>query len=262
MEADPFDQPVRGDGEEDADFLLRLDSYEGPIDVLLDQARSQRVDLAQVSILALAEQYLAFVERARRLRLDLAAEYLVMAAWLALLKSRLLLPDERTSEEPSAAEMAEALALQLRRLEAVRAAAERLVARPRLGIAVFARGAPEGLGGTPRPVYEASLFELLQSYADIRRRTDRRAHHLRIEASRVHSVEDALERLRALLGTTVDWTELAHFLPEPDADPLVARSALASTFAASLELVKSGAAQLRQDRLFEEIYVKPVERRA
>ena len=120
MEADPFDQPVRGDGEEDADFLLRLDSYEGPIDVLLDQARSQRVDLAQVSILALAEQYLAFVERARRLRLDLAAEYLVMAAWLALLKSRLLLPDERTSEEPSAAEMAEALALQLRRLEAVR----------------------------------------------------------------------------------------------------------------------------------------------
>ena len=255
MDPDPFDDPVRVDVD-DQTFRLQLDAYEGPIDLLLDQARAQKVDLTQISVLALADQYLAFVERARRLRLDLAAEYLVMAAWLTLLKSRLLLPDETPGNEPSAAEMAEALALQLRRLEAVRAAGDRLLARPRRGVDSHPRGAPEGIVAAPKAVYAASLFDLLAAYAAIRARGDRQAHYLKIEAPRIYSVDDALARMRSLLGGTVNWTSLAQFLPDPDADPLVERSAFAATFAASLELAKTGAVDLRQDRLFDDVYVR------
>ena len=258
METDPFDAPVRDDPD-DLAFRLQLDAYEGPIDLLLDQARAQKVDLAQISILQLADQYLAFVERARRLRLDLAADYLVMAAWLALLKSRLLLPAEAEGAGPSAAEMADALALQLRRLEAMRTAADALMARPRRGVAVLPRGAPDRIDIRRRPVYTVSLFDLLSAYAAYRRRAARDDHHLQIEASRVYSMDQALARLQAMLGDATDWTSLERFLPEPDRDPLVTRSALAATFAASLELAKTGAVQVRQDRLFDAIYLKPVD---
>ena len=241
---------------DDAAFVLRLESYEGPIDVLLDQARDQKVDLAQISILALADQYLVFVERARHLRLELAADYLVMAAWLAYLKSRLLLPEDPNDGEPSAAEMAEALAFQLRRLEAMRDSGARLMARPQLGRDWFARGGPGEKLVVDSTVYQVSLYDLLRSYADHRRRLAAKSGELQIRASRLYSMDEALRRLTEMLGAIPGWTKLASFLPSGIGDPLVARSALASTFAASLELAKTGKVSLRQERAFDEIYLR------
>ena len=248
------DGPLR-DLDDDA-FVLRLESYEGPIDVLLDQARDQKVDLAQISILALADQYLVFVERARHLRLELAADYLVMAAWLAYLKSRLLLPEEPEDGEPSAAEMAEALAFQLRRLEAMREAGARLMAQPQLGRDWFSRGEPTERLVVDSTVYQVSLYDLLRAYADHRRRLTANSGQLQIRASRLYSMDEALRRLTEMLGAIPGWTTLASFLPIGMADPLVARSALASTLAASLELAKSGKVALRQERAFDEIYLR------
>lgn len=238
-------------------FVLRLDGFEGPIDLLLTLARQQKVDLAKLSILQLAEQYLEFVDRARAHRLDLAADYLVMAAWLAYLKSRLLLPAEEVDdEEPSGAAMAAALQFQLLLLEGMRDAAVRLFARPRLGIDTFARGAPEGIRVTTRAVYDASLFDLLSAYGAIQRRDDEPAP-LTIVASRLHSIDQALQRLRAMLGGLREWTALMGFLPSDlEADDLVRRSASAALLGASLELAKSGGIQLRQDRQFGPIYVR------
>lgn len=255
---DSFDQPPPRVLEDDAAFILRLEAYEGPIDVLLDQARDQKVDLTQVSILALAEQYLAFIERARRLRLDLAADYLVMAAWLAYLKSRLLLPAQEDDgrEEPTGEELAAALAFQLQRLSGLRQAAGRMMANPRLGADVFARGAPDPVGVIDRPVWTASLYDLLKSYAQITRRRQVRSGGLKIETSRLHSTDDAIHRFRRLLGGLPGWTVLASFLPPRSADPLIARSALAATFAASLELAKAGEVEVRQAGPFEPIYLR------
>lgn len=255
---DPFDTPPPRAVEDDAAFILRLEAYEGPIDVLLDQARDQKVDLTQVSILALAEQYLGFIERARRLRLDLAADYLVMAAWLAYLKSRLLLPDreEEGREEPTGEELAAALAFQLQRLDGLRRAAGRLMAEPRLGADVFGRGTPDPGGTVERPVWEASLYDLLKAYAQITRRRQVRSGGLRIETSRLHSTDDAIHRFRRLLGATPGWAVLATFLPARSPDPLVTRSALAATFAASLELAKAGEVEVRQETLFGPIYLR------
>lgn len=236
------------------DFVLELDGYEGPIDLLLTLAREQKVDLGKISVLALADQYLAFIARQRTLRLEIAADYLVMAAWLAYLKSRLLLPQPPQDDEPSAVELAAELQHRLRLLQAMQAAGARLMARPRIGQDVFVRGMPEGLAVLAVPVYDLGLFELLRAYGDSRRRTD--AVVLTIEPAAFHSMDEALGRLARFLGRMPDWRELASFLPRELRGEVFRRSALAATFAASLELARSGRVELRQDQPFGPIYLR------
>ncbi|HUC63143.1 MAG TPA: ScpA family protein [Alphaproteobacteria bacterium] len=251
--ADGFDEaPVVLPHEQ---LILDLGGYEGPLDVLLELARDQKVDLIHVSILALADQYLAFIQRAHDLRLEIAADYLVMAAWLAYLKSRLLLPQQTSAEEePSGAEMAAALRFQLQRLEAMRNAGVALLGRPRLGIDMFRRGAPERPEVVRRPYYELTLYELLKAYGDQQRRQD--GGMLHILPTKLYSMDDALVRLRDMLGRMPDWQTLMNFLPADLRGPLVLRSAIAATFAASLELTRTGKVQIRQDRAFGPIYVR------
>jgi segregation and condensation protein A len=250
-QVDTFEEePVR----EMYDLVLDLDGFEGPIDLLLTLARKQKVDLTRISILTLAEQYLSFITAAKQLRLEVAADYLVMAAWLAYLKSRLLLPESEDEEEGTGPELAEALTFQLRRLDSMRDAGEKLLVMPRLGRDVFGRGAPEGMEVIRTPVYEVSLYDLLKSYGDNRRRAS--TSHLTIEASQLFSLGDAVERMRGVIGNFGDWTSLSAFLPDELADGIVRRSAVASTFAASLELVKEGRAQIRQSNAFGPIFVK------
>ena len=239
-------------------FVVDLDGYEGPIDVLLTLAREHKLDLTGISILALADQYLEFVTEARHRNLELAADYLVMAAWLAYLKSRLLLPDLGDEDEPSGEEMAAALAFQLQRLEAMRNAGQGLMARSRLGTEFFRRGAPETFRALTNPVLEVTLFELLKTYGEQKRRAN--AQVLHIEAFEIYTVDDALERLKRLLGSTPDWESLWRFLPEGLMEGLVARSAIASTFAASLELAREGKIKLRQSSPYGTIYLKPTGR--
>ncbi len=240
---------------DDAALVVDLEGYEGPIDVLLTLARDQKVDITKISILALADQYLAFIANARQLRLELAADYLVMAAWLAYLKSRLLLPTPAESTtEPTAAEMAEALSFQLQRLQAMQDAGARLMARPQLGRDVFPRGAPEGLRVRHRPVYELTLYELLRAYGEQHARAER--GRLEIVPSELFSMEMALERLSAMIGRIPDWATLQSFLPAGLGDTLVGRSAMAAMLAAGLELVRSGRLHIRQDRPFGPIYFR------
>jgi len=256
----PFEEAGAGEaGAEgaaaDEALVVALDGYEGPIDLLLSMAREQKVDLTRISILQLADQYLGFIEKVRQLRIELAADYLVMAAWLAYLKSRLLLPDPPESdEEPTPEELAAALAFQLRRLEAMREAAERMMRLPQLGRDLFVRGAPEGLSVTKRPVFETTLYELLKAYAEHRRRQE--ASTLTIAPTQLYSLEEALMRLNELLGRLPDWAMLAHFIPAGFSDPLRSRSAVASTFLATLELTKAGRLELRQDRPFAPIWLR------
>lgn len=239
-------------------LMVDLEGYEGPLDVLLALAREQKVDLKRISILALAEQYLAFIQAARELQLEIAADYLVMAAWLAYLKSRLLLPEPPGEEEPSGEEMAARLTYQLRRLEAMREAAARLLARDRLGIGLFPRGAPEGVRLIRRPVYDLSLYELLRAYAD-HRVSRNNPEVLRLRRSAVYSVEEALARFGLLMGRLPEWSVLAAFLPEGIEDPFTLRSALASTFLASLELSRQGRLELKQGKAFGPIYLRRAE---
>ncbi len=247
------DEAPGPDGEER--FRLALEGYEGPIDVLLDLARDQKVDLTRISILALAEQYMVFVQEARKLRLELAADYLVMAAWLAYLKSRLLLPEpESDGEEPTGAEMAAALAFQLQRLEAMRKAGARLLERPQLGEGRLARGAPESVTVLRDTVYEVSLYDLLKAYGGCRQRVG--GDRLTIPAVQLHTVEEAIQRLERMIGQLPGWQPLMSFLPRELAGGIKWRSALASTFAASLELVRQGKAQLRQDATFGPLYLQ------
>ncbi len=252
-EQTPIDQDIAR-AESDTRLVLDLDGYEGPIDVLLALAREQKVDLKRISILELADQYLAFIARAGQLRLEIAADYLVMAAWLAYLKSRLLLPQSGEEGEPSATDMAAALSFQLQRLEAMREAGVRLMARPQLGREVFARGSPEKTPLTTTPVFQVSLYDLLKAYALQRRRIEART--LYIEPSQLYSADDALKWLSDMLGGRPDWQTLRSFLPPGLEGGLVARSALASTLAASLELARTGKAQLRQDVAFGPIYLR------
>jgi segregation and condensation protein A len=240
---------------DDERLVVDLEGYEGPIDVLLTLARDQKLDLTRISILALADQYIAFIAQARRVRLEIAADYLVMAAWLAYLKSRLLLPTPAEDKaEPTAAEMAAALAFQLQRLQAMQDAGVRLMARPLLGRDVFRRGAPEGIRVVATPVYTATLYELLRAYGDQRGR--KQPSMLRIMPSELYSMEAALERLTSILGRMPDWTTLQSFIPAELRGGVVARSALAAMFSASLELVRSGRLQMRQDRTFGQIYIR------
>ncbi|MBM3526384.1 MAG: segregation/condensation protein A [Alphaproteobacteria bacterium] len=256
----PFQEDASGPAatpsQDPESLVVDLGAYEGPLDVLLALAREQKVDLTKISILALADQYLAFIERVKRVRLELAADYLVMAAWLAFLKSRLLLPapPEVAAAEPSAAEMAEALAFQLRRLDAMRAAGERVMALPQFGRQVFGRGEPEGLKIVRKPVYDLSYYELLKAYGQIRGRESTRT--LTIEATELYSMDAALERLSSMLGRMPEWTSLLSFVPTGLRGGVVARSATASTLAASLELVRTGRIQIRQERGFGPIYVR------
>ncbi len=253
-EIDRFEEDSRA--APDDEFVVDLDGYEGPIDVLLALARNQRVDLARISILQLAEQYLAFITQARGLRIEIAAEYLVMAAWLAYLKSRLLLPDTEPDDDgPSGTELAEALTFQLRRLESMQQAGTRLMARPRLGREVFQRGAPEGVEVVRTPVFEVSLFDILKAYGDNRRRAD--GSRLRIEPSSLFNIADAILRLSGLLGEMTDWRTLMSYLPrELAGDGLIYRSAVAATFAASRELARTGVLELRQSSSFGPIHVR------
>jgi len=261
-EDQPRSLPEAGDYDT---LLLNIDGYEGPIDVLLEMARNQKVDLMEVSILQLARQYLSFVERAKAMHLELAAEYLVMAAWLAYLKSRLLLPrEEGNADEPSGEAMAEALQFQLRRLEAMQNAAEALMKRPQLGQNVFARGMPEGLKTSFKAEYQVSLFDLLKAYGDITRRKEYQTYDLPI--FNIMSMDEAVGRLTKMLGNLPKsgphsvWTTLQSFLPEGIKDPLYYRSSLASTLTAGLELAKQGQVELRQDGPFRPIYLRSANR--
>ncbi|MCB1783843.1 MAG: segregation/condensation protein A [Alphaproteobacteria bacterium] len=259
FEEDPPRRPETSADDVDQ-LLLNIDGFEGPIDILLELARSQKVDLAKISILQLVRQYLGFIERAKARNLELAAEYLVMAAWLAYLKSRLFLPKEENSEEPSAEDMAQALQYQLQRLEAMQKAAEMLLERPRLGQSVFARGMPEGLESRTATRWDVSLYDMLKAYGAIERRNNDQTYDLPVFS--LMSMERAMERLTKMLGslpkkgTGSVWTTLQSFMPEEIKDRLYGRSALASTFTAGLELVKQGRLEIRQDGLFRPVYMR------
>lgn len=253
MSASPHspDPPMRPDKA----LIVDVPGFDGPLDLLLTLARTQKVDLMQISVLALAEQYLAFIEEARSLRIELAADYLVMAAWLAYLKSRLLLPPEPETEGPSAEELAAHLAFQLERLNAMREAAARLMGRARLGQDRFARGAPETVARLRSVTWQAGLIDLLQAYARLRTRDEFRPYAY--DRRDIWTLEDALNRMRRLIGHAGSWTELARFLPEDWGDtPARRRSAAAATFAASLELAKQGRVELRQSGVFAPIALR------
>lgn len=244
--------------ENNSALVVDLEVYEGPLDVLLALARDQKVDLRKISILRLAEQYLIFIQAARKLHLDLAGDYLVMAAWLAYLKSRLLLPeDEKKSEEPTGEELAARLAFQLRKLEAMRWAAQAMMGRNKLGQDMFMRGMPEGVRVIRQSVYQCSLFDLLKAYADFKStRGSGEILTMRVARTRIISVEEALERLSHMIGHLPDWTVLQTFLPEGLEDPFTVKSAMASTFNASLEIAKQGRLELRQMQAFGPIYLR------
>lgn len=237
-------------------FLIDVEGFEGPLDLLLAMARTQKVDLRKISILALAEQYLTFISAARKLRIELAADYLVMAAWLAYLKSRLLLPpDENQDDEESAEELAARLAWRLERLEAMREAGAQLMARDQLGRDCFARGEVERVSLRKTISWTASLADLLSAYARIKTKDDYQPLHLK--RAPVYALDDAVKRLGDLLGASMGWSTLAAWLPEEWAGaPERRRSALASHFAASLELVKRGDAELRQEDVFGPIMLR------
>jgi segregation and condensation protein A len=263
--SDVDDKGAWSDGEldlPDSSFVIDIEGFEGPIDALLTLARDQKVDLIHISVLQLADQYLAFVTSARRKSLELAADYLVMAAWLAYLKSRLLLPDLGSEDEPSGEEMAAALAFQMQRLEAMQNVGARLMARPHLGEDFFSRGAPELPASEEKTVFEVTLFDLLSAYGDHKRRAER-GEALHIERWELYTVEDAISRLKRLLGNMPEWTELWQFLPDEirAGQPgvkggLSTRSALASTLAAGLELAREGKLKMRQSEIFGPIYLQ------
>lgn len=251
---DDFELTEAPSEDSPAAFVVDLDGFEGPIDVLLTLAREQKVDITQISIVQLADQYLTFVARVRSTNLELAADYLVMAAWLAYLKSRLLLPDLSSEDEPSGEEMAAALAFQLKRLESMQEAGARIMAHGRLGQDFFARGAPEKFAITQNTVFDVTLFDLLKCYGEQSRR--KAGTTLHIEAWDIYSVDDALERLHALVGKIPDWQTMSEFLPKGLKEGLGLRSAIASTFAASLEMAREGKLRLRQNTSFGQIYIR------
>lgn len=233
-------------------LTVSFDAWEGPLDLLLALARTQKVDLREISILGLVEQYLGFIDGARELKLELAADYLVMAAWLAYLKSGLLLPrDEQV--DPSPEELALRLQLRLQRLHAMREAAARLMARDRVGRDVFVRPAPEGLRTVRKAAWSASLFELIQAYGQIRARTQPAVHV--VSRRPVMTLDEAIVRVGALIGTRIDWATLESFLPQGVGGAL-GRSALASSFVAALELAKQGKVEIRQEGIFAPLYLR------
>jgi segregation and condensation protein A len=247
------DLPER-DPDEPA-LLIDVEGFEGPLDLLLTLARQQKVDLAKISILALADQYLAFIEAARKLRLELAADYLVMAAWLAYLKSRLLLPSEQHEPDGMSAEdMATALAQRLRRLEAIRQVAEQLLNRPQLGREVFVRGLPEPIAEIKKPEWSATLYDLLSAYAAQRQKRAR--SFVRLPKRTVWSLAEAREAIERLIGVAADWCALDDYLIAYMANPAHAATVRASSFAAMLELVREGLVEMNQQKAFAPLYVR------
>ena len=255
-DSDPFSADSEVEARLQAEALIvDVDGFEGPLDLLLTLSRTQKVDLRKISVLQLAEQYLAFIDKARSLRIELAADYLVMAAWMAFLKSRLLLPPDPSDEGPSGEELAAHLAFQLERLEAMRRAAARLMARDRLDRDFFRRGIPEDVTATRRIDYSATVLDLMQAYARIRTRDD--FEPLTMQRESVFTMEQALERMKTLIGHALEWGDLVQYLPEAwTKDPKRRRSATAATFAASLELAKLGQVELRQDEMFAPIMLR------
>ncbi|WP_336959285.1 ScpA family protein [Sphingobium aquiterrae] len=233
-------------------LTVSFEAWEGPLDLLLALARTQKVDLREISILALVEQYLGFIEGAQALRLELAADYLVMAAWLAYLKSGLLLPKD-AQEDPSPEEMALRLQLRLQRLMAMRESGARLMARDRVGRDVFVRPAPEGLRTIRKAAWEANIFDLMQAYGQVKARTQKAVHV--VSRRPVMTLEDAINRVGKLVGTRLDWTRLEAFLPEGLSGAL-GRSALASSFVAALELARQGRLDIHQDEIFSPIFLR------
>lgn len=247
----PFDRVTA-----DPQFTIDVDGFEGPLDLLLTLARTQKVDLAKISILDLAMQYLEFIEELRKLRLELAADYLVMAAWLAYLKSRLLLPVADEDDEPTGEELAAQLAFRLQRLEAMRNAANLLVNRNRLTRDIFARGLPEPIFVEKRSEFSATLYDLLTAYAAERQR--RSISYVRIAKRAVWSLQDAREVLARLIGDTKEWASLDSYLMEYLVEPEMRTSVLASTFAASLELVREGRLEMQQSDAFSPLYMRNI----
>ncbi len=236
-------------------LIIDVEGFEGPLDLLLTLSRTQKVDLRKVSVLQLARQYLAFVEKAKELRLELAADYLVMAAWLAFLKSRLLLPPDPTEDGPSGEELAAHLAFQLERLGAMRDVAARLMGRDQLGRDFFARGQTQMVERVRSVTYTATLLDLMQGYARTRTRDEFRPFVM--DREKVFTMEQALDRMRGMMGYAGDWGDLLSYLPEGwESDPVKRRSATAATFAASLELVKEGHMEIRQSEAFAPIQLR------
>jgi len=249
---DWFEPPA----ETPADEVLYVDvaGYEGPLDLLLELARRQKVDLSGISVLALAEQYLQFIETVREKRIEIAADYLVMAAWLAYLKSRLMVPQTPSDDEPSGEMMAALLQFRLKRLEAMRNAANQLMNRPRLGLQVYARGMPEPITVERRHLWEASLYELLKAYATNRERGIPQDYHL-FERT-VWSLQEARDILKRLIGDSMDWVPLDAYLSEYLTSPEQRVTAMASSFASSLELVRQGHVELRQTLAFGPLFLR------
>lgn len=242
-------------------LVVDVEGFEGPLDLLLALARTQKVDLAKISVLALAQQYLDFIAEARRLRLEIAADYLVMAAWLAFLKSKLLLPAEPSEEgEPTGAELAALLAFRLKRLDAMREVSAQLMTRKRLGRDVFARGLPEPIRVTRQSVYDANVYDLLKAYSQQRQRMAVRSY--RMPPRSVWSLTEARVELERLLGMTLDWAPLDQLLAEFLVEPELRRTALASSFTASLEMTREGALEIRQAKSFAPLLVRRRERAA
>lgn len=235
-------------------LVIDVAGFEGPLDLLLFLARNQKVDLARISVLALAEQYLQFIESARRIRIELAADYLVMAAWLAYLKSRMLIPQQAKDDGPSGEEMAATLAFRLKRLEAMREAATRLINRNRLGRDVYARGAPEHVPTRVENSYEATLYDLLTAYAALRQR--QAITQVTIERRKVWALSDARAILTRMIGEIADWTALEQYLLRYLTSEEERVTAIASAFAASLELVREGRLEIRQEGAFQPIYMR------
>jgi len=234
------------------EFTLALDGWEGPLDLLLSLSRAQKVDLAQISILQLVEQYLAYLAEARALKLEIAADYLVMAAWLAYLKSCLLLPKD-PAVDPSPEEIALRLQMRLQRLDAMREAGARLMGRDRLGRDVFGRGAPEGLRLVRKSDWQVRDFDLFAAYGAVRARTQPALHV--VHARAVLTLEEAIERVSRMIGSAIEWTRLEAFLPHT-LDPQFRRSALASSFVAALELARQGRLEIAQEEPFAPISLK------
>ncbi len=255
MSADEFDPNLGADrGTTEPAMMVDVEGFEGPLDLLLTLARQQKVDLHKISILALADQYLTFIEAARKLRLELAADYLVMAAWLAYLKSRLLLPEAAPGEGPSAEDMALALAARLRRLEAIREFAGKLMERPQLNRDVVARGAPEPIAEIKQPEWTATLYDLLSAYAQQRARTV--LSRVRFKQRTVWSLAEARSALERLIGNTSDWSRIDTFLISYVVEPALAPTVFASSFASALELVREGLAEIHQKESFAPIYMR------
>jgi segregation and condensation protein A len=253
--SEAFDNTLEADrASSEPAMIVDVEGFEGPLDLLLMLARQQKVDLAKISILALADQYLGFIEEARKLRLELAADYLVMAAWLAYLKSRLLLPEAAPAEGPSAEDMALALANRLRRLEAIREAASKLMERPQFNRDVFGRGDPEPIAEVKRPEWTATLYDLLAAYSQQRQRTA--LSRVRFKKRSVWSLAEARSTLERLIGEASDWSRIDQYLIQYVVEPSQAATVFASSFASALELVREGVAEIHQRESFAPIYMR------